>query len=43
MGLPLGVTFMGRAWSEGKLITIAYAYEQVTKARKPPQYRATAP
>jgi amidase len=43
MGLPLGVTFMGRAWSEPKLITIAYAYEQATKARKPPQYRATSP
>jgi amidase len=43
MGLPLGITFMGRAWSEPKLITIAYAYEQATKARKPPQYRATLP
>ena len=43
MGLPLGVTFMGRAWSEPKLISIAYAYEQATKARKPPQYRATVP
>jgi amidase len=43
MGLPLGVTFMGRAWSEPTLINIAYAYEQATKARRPPQYRATAP
>ena len=43
MGLPLGITFMGRAWSEPKLITIAYAYEQATKARKPPQYRVTLP
>src|SRR6266478_9266021 len=38
MGLPVGVTFMGRAWSEPTLIKTAYAYEQATKARRPPQY-----
>ena len=43
MGLPVGVTFMGRAWSEPTLIKIAYAYEQATKARRPPQYRPTLP
>ncbi|MEY2853756.1 MAG: hypothetical protein RL030_888 [Pseudomonadota bacterium] len=41
-GLPLGLTFMGRAWSEGELIGYGYAFEQVTKARKAPDFRATA-
>jgi len=36
-GLPMGITFMGRAWSEGVLIRLAYAYEQATKHRKPPK------
>jgi amidase len=33
---PLGATFTGRAWSEAALLRIAYAFEQVTKARRPP-------
>lgn len=33
---PLGVTFAGRAWSEHKLLRLAYAFEQATQARKPP-------
>jgi amidase len=41
-GLPVGVTFIGRAWSEAKLIGLAYSYEQATKHRKPPEFRATA-
>jgi amidase len=41
-GLPVGVSFFGRAWSEPKLIRVAYAYEQLTKARKPPTFLATA-
>jgi len=40
-GLPLGLTMMGRAYSEPALIGFAYALEQATKARKPPQYRPT--
>lgn len=41
-GLPVGVSFFGRAWSEPKLIAIAYAYEQLTKARKSPAFLPTA-
>ena len=33
---PLGATFTGRAWSEAKLLRIAYAFEQLTQARRPP-------
>lgn len=34
--LPAGMTFFGRAWSEGKLITLAYGFEQATHHRRPP-------
>jgi amidase len=37
-GLPVGLTFMGRAYSEGDLIGFAYALEQITKARRPPTF-----
>lgn len=40
-GLPVGLSFIGTAWSEGKLITLAYAYEQASKARKPPTFAPT--
>jgi len=41
-GLPIGISFIGRAWSEATLIKLAYAYEQSTKHRRPPTFPATA-
>ncbi|MGA9119238.1 MAG: amidase [Bacteroidota bacterium] len=41
-GLPVGISFFGRAWSEPTLIKLAFAYEQATKVRKPPTYVSTA-
>ncbi len=37
-GLPVGISFFGRAWSEPTLIRLAYAYEQATKHRKAPGF-----
>jgi amidase len=37
-GLPVGISFFGRAWSEPVLIRLAYAFEQATKVRKPPLF-----
>ncbi len=39
--LPVGISFFGRAWSEGTLIKLAYAYEQATKHRKAPGFLKT--
>ena len=40
-GLPLGLTFMGRAYSEGELIGFGYALEQLMNARRAPQFTPT--
>jgi amidase len=40
-GLPVGMVFLGNAWSEARLIGLAYAYEQASRQRRPPNYRAT--
>ena len=36
-GLPVGISFFGRAFTEAKLIRLAYAYEQATRHRQPPR------
>jgi len=41
-GLPVGLSFFGRAWSEPKLIGLAYAFEQATRHRQAPRFRVTA-
>jgi amidase len=37
-GLPVGISFFGRAWSEPTLIKLAYSFEQATKARQAPRF-----
>jgi amidase len=38
LGLPVGISFFGRAYSEPVLVKVAFAYEQATKHRKPPKF-----
>ncbi len=40
-GLPVGISFFGRAWSEPTLLKLAYAYEQATRHRRPPAFAPT--
>jgi amidase len=42
-GLPVGISFFGRAWSEPLLLRIAYAYEQATRHRRRPEFLPTIP
>jgi len=39
--LPIGLSFIGSRWSEADVLSLAYAFEQVTRERRPPQYLRT--
>jgi len=40
-GMPVGLSWFGPAWSEGRLLALAFAFEQITKARRTPAFRAS--
>ena len=37
-GLPVGLSFIGPAWSDAAILALGHAYEQATHARKPPSF-----
>ena len=41
--LPVGVSLIGPAWSEARLLSLAFSFEQTTKARRAPKYMPTLP
>lgn len=41
-GLPVGLSLIGPAWSEARLLSLGYAFEQRIKARRPPTFAASA-
>ncbi len=40
-GLPCGISFVGAAWSEARLVALAYAFEQATRSRRAPTFPKT--
>ena len=42
-GLPVGLSFIGPAWSEARLLSLGYAFEQATHARRPPDLTSRGP
>ncbi|MFD1296052.1 amidase [Lysobacter gummosus] len=40
-GLPVGLAFIGKRWSDAQLLSLGYAFEQAAQARTPPRYRQT--
>jgi amidase len=41
-GMPVGLSFVGGPWQEGRLLELAYAFEQATLSRRAPQFALTA-
>jgi amidase len=43
-GLPIGLSFVGTAWSEARLLALGHAYETISANRRPPTFpRRTTP